>query len=237
VLPSSIFEAFCDVSDREEEDENVKLDEEKGEIKPNGPPAGGSAETLKVGDAEVQRASFSTVDSSPGSDHSLNMTPVISAPSAMRDRKPTFLTTKDRNPSPRRSSPRRASPNLSSSNRKSPVPGRRGSKYLDVPSSSKPRGTTLPSLFLRTQTQDIQVNDLGQSFRGHATGPRGVDLMELEGEVDESIAPSSNPSVVGISVLDWRLDGDVMSEVLNLKIRVGDEKTYRRLIQTLASFQ
>jgi hypothetical protein len=227
--PSSIFEAFCDVSDVEDD---VEVDEEKGEEKPKG--LGGSAETLKNED-KVKRDSFTSSASSIRSENSYKGAPSLIAPRKSREKKPTFMTSKERKPSPRRPSPH-------GSPRKSPSPqlgsGRRSTgKYLDVPGSKPRGGGALPSLFLRTQSQDIQVNDLGQSFRGTAISPGGINIMEMEGEVDESIAPSSNPLAVGISVMDWRLDGDVESEVLNLKIRVGDERTYRRLISTLAGFQ
>lgn len=168
--------------------------------------------------------------------------------SVVRERKGSRASSssRERRPSPGgRNSLRHSSPH-----RRSPIPGKKSSspalgrhtsgKFLDVPKNaggSSRSGGSLPSLFLRTQTQDIQVNELGQSFHGRATQGRGIDLFEMESEVDETIAPSAFPTGVGIAIMDWRLDGDATSELLNLQINVSDEKTYRKLIQTLASFQ
>lgn len=278
-VPSSIFEAYCDVSDHAPGDTDDE-DDEGGEAraaksstgsveKPAAAPttANNSAATLKNEDIDaaaaggvvelpvkqttpkleveapsprfndIKKASWdaSSLDSSAGSEVS-----------GMRSRKSTAVSVSSRD---RRSS---RSPHGAGKKRgkmpSSPGQGRRPSgKFLDIPSvmsaasgggsSSKPR-PAMPSLFLRTQSQDIQVNDLGQSFRGHATNNgKGVDLFEMEAEVDESIAPNTNPSVVGIAITDWRLDGGVLNEILNLKIRVADEKTYRKLLHALASFQ
>jgi hypothetical protein len=118
------------------------------------------------------------------------------------------------------------------------------SKNHDSEGQSCQHGSSNQSLangiLLRTTSQTIEVDHNGEARAGHALHHhhhhhQGVDVKEMEKEIDETLE-GDIPSSLVLHISSWHLKSEE-DELLKMKIRIRTEKDYRRFVSLLTSFQ